>query len=371
MHASFTADTVHYLLEHIPGKRIAVVGDLFLDRYLDIDPSLTEKSLETGLDAYQVVRVRPVPGAAGTIVNNLVALGVRHVYVLSCVGDDGEGYELRRELQRLDLHCDYLVTTPGRPTPTYTKPLVWVSGASPRELHRLDIRPRTRLAPEWEGVLLSHVHFVWPRVDAVIVQDQVVEENVGVVTAQVRDLICHLAERSDQIVLADSRARIHRFRQVMLKPNRAECLEAARALVQSADRGSAASATSCPSLSLQQALRLLARQAGKPVFCTCGEQGIAVCDPQRETDDIVQAPAYPVSGPIDPVGAGDSVNAALVSALACGAMLWQAACFANLVASITVSKLGTTGTASPEEIRRRWEEVQHAQLSAPGSGLGG
>lgn len=215
------------------------------------------------------------------------------------------------------------------------------------------------------------MHFVWPRVDAVIVQDQVVEENVGVVTAQVRDLICHLAERSDQIVLADSRARIHRFRQVMLKPNRAECLEAARALVQSADRGSAASATSCPSLSLQQALRLLARQAGKPVFCTCGEQGIAVCDPQRETDDIVQAPAYPVSGPIDPVGAGDSVNAALVSALACGATLWQAACFANLVASITVSKLGTTGTASPEEIRRRWEEVQHAQLSAPGSGLGG
>ena len=62
------------ILARLPGLTIGVLGDLFLDRYLDIDPALTEPSIETGLDAYQVVRVRSSPGAAGTVINNLVAL---------------------------------------------------------------------------------------------------------------------------------------------------------------------------------------------------------------------------------------------------------------------------------------------------------
>ncbi|HZY88675.1 MAG TPA: carbohydrate kinase, partial [Gemmataceae bacterium] len=66
---------VEQVLGRLPALTIAVVGDLFLDRYLDLDAALTEPSLETGLDAYQVVGVRPGPGAAGTVVNNLVALG--------------------------------------------------------------------------------------------------------------------------------------------------------------------------------------------------------------------------------------------------------------------------------------------------------
>ncbi|MGB9603605.1 MAG: carbohydrate kinase, partial [Limisphaerales bacterium] len=52
--------------------RIAVVGDFCLDRYLEIDPELKETSLETGLEVYNVVKVRAQPGGAGTILNNLV-----------------------------------------------------------------------------------------------------------------------------------------------------------------------------------------------------------------------------------------------------------------------------------------------------------
>src|SRR5438445_13144562 len=89
------------ILEGIPSLTVAVLGDLFLDRYLDIDAALTEPSLETGLDAYQVVRVRPSPGAAGTVINNLVALGVGEVCVFAVIGDDGEGYELGQCLRRL------------------------------------------------------------------------------------------------------------------------------------------------------------------------------------------------------------------------------------------------------------------------------
>ena len=51
---------IEKILASLPALRIGVLGDLFLDRYLDIDGNLTEPSLETGLDAYQVVRVRPI-----------------------------------------------------------------------------------------------------------------------------------------------------------------------------------------------------------------------------------------------------------------------------------------------------------------------
>jgi hypothetical protein len=35
-----------------------------------------------------------------------------------------------------------------------------------------------------------------------------------------------------------------------------------------------------------------------------------------------------------------------------------AAAFGNLVASITIRQLGTTGTATPAQVRHRWREVQ-------------
>src|ERR1700694_2434522 len=95
-----TDEALDRILSAVPRLSVAVLGDLFLDRYLDIDAALTEPSIETGLDAYQVVNVRSYPGAAGTVINNLIALGVGKVHAISAIGDDGEGYELRQALDR-------------------------------------------------------------------------------------------------------------------------------------------------------------------------------------------------------------------------------------------------------------------------------
>src|SRR5438270_13321054 len=93
--------SLQQILVRLPALTIGVVGDLFLDRYLDVDAALTEPSLETGLDAYQVTRVRSHPGAAGTVINNLAALGVGRICPISIIGDDGEGHELRQALDAL------------------------------------------------------------------------------------------------------------------------------------------------------------------------------------------------------------------------------------------------------------------------------
>lgn len=78
--------------------RIAVVGDFFLDKYLDVNPALGEPSVETGKVAHQVVGVRCSPGAAGTVVCNLQALGAGKLHAVGFSGDDGEGFDLRKAL---------------------------------------------------------------------------------------------------------------------------------------------------------------------------------------------------------------------------------------------------------------------------------
>ena len=110
------------LVEAFPALRIGVVGDFFLDSYLECDPALDEKSLETGKTCYQVVGYRRQPGAAGNVAANLRALGVGAVEAVGYCGDDGEGYELRRAMRQLGLDLTGFLTAPGRLTPTYDKP---------------------------------------------------------------------------------------------------------------------------------------------------------------------------------------------------------------------------------------------------------
>src|SRR3954463_6406436 len=115
-----TTDLVERVLTTIPGKTVGLLGDLFPDRYLDTDPARDEPSVETGLTAYQVVGVRSYPGALGTVLNNLAALGVGRIYPIAAIGDDGEGYELRQALAATSgVELGGILSAPGRRTPTY------------------------------------------------------------------------------------------------------------------------------------------------------------------------------------------------------------------------------------------------------------
>ena len=101
---------------------------------------------------------------------------------------------------------------------------------------------------------------------------------------------------------------------------------------------------------------MLAQVVGHPVFCTQGKDGILLCSPGSSAG--VPVDSYRATGPIDTVGAGDSTSAGITCAVAAGASYEQAAAFGCLVASITIQQIGTTGTASPEQVRQRWREVR-------------
>jgi len=141
-----TLKRLEELLANYPTVRIALVGDFFLDKYLDCDRRLSEVSLETGLEAFQVVSVRCYPGAAGTVAANLKALEVGTVCAVGFTGDDGEGYELRRGLERMGVDTTFLFVRSDLLTPTYTKPMMRERDGRVRELNRLDIRNRQPFA---------------------------------------------------------------------------------------------------------------------------------------------------------------------------------------------------------------------------------
>ena len=180
-------DRFHVTTGRYPGLRIAVVGDFFLDRYLDIDPTKDETSIETGLTVHNVVAVRSQPGAAGTILNNLVALGVGEVHAVGFCGDDGEGYEVRRALAtRPGVIVSDFLTTSSRRTPVYCKPMVIEPNRPPRELNRFDSKNWTPTPDDLQRDLADRVLALSHKVDALVLLDQVDRPGTGVVTHRVK-----------------------------------------------------------------------------------------------------------------------------------------------------------------------------------------
>ena len=303
--------TLQRILATLPRLSIAVVGDLFLDKYLDLDATLTEISVETNLEAYQIARVRCYPGAGGTVLNNLLELGVGKLHAISVIGDDGEGYELRRALIERQVNTDGVVVRPDRMTPTYTKPMLSQPGTPSRELNRLDIKNRTVAPPDQDRQMISQIEALNGAVDALIIADQVTERNQGVITDAVREHLAQVAERNSNCVfLADSRRHIGLFRNVFTKPNRTELLAAI-----AANGPDANSATKTVENAVISAADMLSRRTRRGVYATIGPEGILFTD-GSESHHI---PGVPVAGPIDIVGAGDSTTAGIVSALCAGA----------------------------------------------------
>lgn len=338
------------LLRRFRGLRVAVAGDFFLDAYYDCDPGLEESSLETGNPCHQVVRTRRRPGAAGAVAANLAALGAGSVHAVGFCGEDGEGWELRRALEGLDLEMSGFLTAPGRRTPTYGKVCsLRREGGRPapgEELHRLDVRNRAPTPAAVRDRLAGYLRGAgW---DAVVAVDQVPEAGCGAVTPGMRTCLEELARGSPQtVVLADSRRRIRRFRGLAIKPNHREAAAALGLRPARSIREAAAQAEG------------LAR-GERPVFLTLGERGLVTAVPGEPARHVAGFPAADV--PVDPVGAGDSCAAALACCLAAGASPVEAALVASLAGSITAQQVGATGTASPAQVRRRWREVEGAAL---------
>lgn len=332
-------DRFHTITDQYQAKRIAIVGDFSLDRYLEIDPARSETSIETGKEVFNVVRVRSQPGSAGTILNNVEALGAREIIAIGYYGNDGEGFELHRALEaKPTINLEHFHRSDTHPTFTYTKPLIVHSEKPPEELNRLDIKNWTPLPLSLTECIQESLQTILPEMDAVIVLDQVENPGTGIITASVLNSLYQCQRDAPNTpYLADSRHGLQAFPPFIFKMNLSE-LETMY--------GKSLQATSLDKIGRVAAQ--IAQRNKRRVFVSLAERGMLAASPEGSYE---HQPAMPIRGEIDIVGAGDAVTANITLALTAGASEGEAIELASVAASKVIHQLGTTGSASIKDLQ--------------------
>jgi len=326
-------DWLEDVLRRLGDARVTVFGDFCLDAYWIIDPDRSELSIETGLPVRRVRQQRYGLGGAGNVVANLVDLGVGYVRCVALVGDDMFGREMLRVLRSLNVDVEGMVLGPDEwQTMVYAKPHL-----NGEELHRMDYGAFNTICEASIAALSHELARAADESDVVVLNQQV---PAGISSpAMIEQINTVISAHPACAFLVDSRHRVGLYAGAMLKIT---AREAAAMLDGPAAAGEA--------MSEQRAVMLARRsqkQAGQTVFLTRGPDGIVVADGRS----LHSARGISVAGPVDPVGAGDTVASALAGVLAVGGEPIVAAMLANIAAAVTVTKLQTTGTASPDEIR--------------------
>lgn len=319
------------LLQRMQGRRIVIVGDVMLDRYLIGE---TERlSPEAPVPVVTIRESRAALGGAANVAANLATIGATP-HLVGVVGDDEHATLIRAELAANRIADRDLVTIPGRPTTTKTRVV-----ARGQQVVRIDEEVETPLDGPGLERLISRVLEVLPGSDALVLEDY----NKGVVVPPLISPAIAAARRSGIPVVVDPKFR-HFFEfagATVFKPNRRE-LEAALGAAVDLDQQQALSGS-------------LDRLQVDNLLLTLGQDGMALVTKDQAVTHIpsLAREVYDVSG------AGDTVTAWLAAGLAAGGTVREAAYLANYAAGVEVGKRGVA-TVSPAEVLAVHEELHDA-----------
>jgi len=317
------------LLASLAGRRILVVGDLFLDEYLV--GKATRLSREAPIPVLEFVHRFTLPGGAANPAHNIAALGGIALQV-GVVGKDAAGRLLLRHLRRVGVGIEGVVTDPSRSTTTKTRLMAQGFLRFPQQVARLDRLDRRPLDTTVQAALLDYLTRAIPTVDAVLLSDY----KVGIVNEEVVAVCLSTARRHGKLVTVDSQGDLAKFSGCdLVKCNAAEAQAALnRPLIREAD--------------FRQATALLLESLGaRYIVITRGAEGMSL---QGRDVPYACLPAANRSEVYDVTGAGDTVIAVLTLGLAAGADLVTAARLANVAAGLVVRKLGNA-VVTPQELQ--------------------
>lgn len=310
-------------LAALRGRRVLVVGDVIVDRYLKgaVDRISPEAPVP-------IVRVRGEelrPGGAANVAANLAALGTRPCLV-SVVGEDRGASLLRDDLDARGIET-HLVPVAGRPTTVKTRII-----AHQQQVVRLDDEDDTPVGDDAAHAVRDAALAALEGADGVVVSDYA----KGLLDVRVLRPFLAAARRRGLPVVVDPKVPDFGLYQpaTVLTPNLGETARAAGRELRPGDAAAAG----------QAAASLLARVDLEAILVTMGEAGMLLV-PRR--GEVVRIPAE-AREVYDVTGAGDTVAAVLGAALAGGLPMDEAARWANAAAAIAVGHLGTAAVGLEE-----------------------
>jgi D-beta-D-heptose 7-phosphate kinase/D-beta-D-heptose 1-phosphate adenosyltransferase len=332
------------LLPRLKGRRIGVLGDLMLDRYLW--GTASRLSPEAAVPVVDFVEQSECLGGAGNVAANLAALGAK-VEAFGVIGEDEPGRALRTCLRAVGIAEQGVVADKSRVTTVKTRVI-----AKHHQIVRIDHERRDPISPQLEGRLFRVLAKSLLKLDGLILSDY----DKGVLISDTF---------ADRVLAAAHRSKIPVF--VKPKTTRLYAYRGARVVV--CNKKEAEFFVTChlhdEKSFLDAANRLLAHFGCSAVVITRGLDGMSVLE-EHSPKHLVTFPATSfevtyarvglrgiereTSGHqvFDVTGAGDTVLSVLSLAAAAGASVPDAAILANIAAGEVVSKLGTATISSSD-----------------------
>jgi D-beta-D-heptose 7-phosphate kinase/D-beta-D-heptose 1-phosphate adenosyltransferase len=314
------------LIDRFETRRVAVVGDVMLDRFLigrvsRMSPEAPVPVVVFDHDEYRL-------GGAANVAHNIRALGAA-VDLIGVVGADESAARLREELAARGIHAAGLITDPDRRTTTKMR----VVTTRNQQVARIDYESDHEVGTAVEEALVAQLEARARSAQVVLVSDY----QKGVVTRRSMAQLVSFGHTNGVPVIVDPKVpHIDYYAgATLVTPNHVEAESATNIRIITHEDARRAAAA------LRQRLNV------ESVVITRGEHGMWLS--HAGVDGHLPAVAREVA---DVTGAGDTVIATLALAIAAGATLAEAACLANQAAGIVVGKFGVSTVTREELIER-------------------
>lgn len=301
--------------EALNGLRILVLGDVMIDSYLwgNVD----RMSPEAPVPVVSVKKREKRLGGAANVALNLRALGVEAV-VVSVIGDDADGQEMRSLFKKRKLSTKGLLSVPNRVT-TIKHRII-----SDKHLLRVDSEQTDEIDQQAKQELIQRFEQLVVSCQCVIFQDY----DKGVLSKDVIEQCVSLANKNNIPTTVDPKKRNFGDYQgvTLFKPNLKEINEGLGDQLKGTDFDAIAA----------RALEFIRSKHINKALITLSENGVMLVN----TDGTVYlAKAHPRNIK-DVSGAGDTVISVASAFLAMGATDREILEYSNLSGGLVCEKIG-------------------------------
>jgi len=304
---------IHEIEDEWAGKRLLVVGDVMLDKYIWGD--VGRISPEAPVPVVRGLRQDEKPGGAANVAMNLAHLGAQTTVVGITGGDENE--RLLADRLRSNGITPHFITSDGFPTITKTRIL-----GGRQQMMRLDFERLGSITQTAFDELLKKALELLPGSHALVLSDYA----KGVITPAICQSLISAARKLGIPVLVDPKSSDYSLYRgaTTICPNLVELAGAVR--LNPADLE--AVLTAAEAMVTEFDIEFLT--------ATLSDKGIALVRPGNRL--VAPAQARQV---FDVSGAGDTVVAVLALSLASGLQPETAVQLANIAGGIVVGKVGT------------------------------
>jgi D-beta-D-heptose 7-phosphate kinase / D-beta-D-heptose 1-phosphate adenosyltransferase len=318
------------LVDRLPQARVLLVGDLMIDRYVYGHAERLSPDAPVPVLHYQREDARL--GGAGRVAADASTLGAK-VRVVSILGSDETGRQIRRLLEECGCDLAGLVETPGRPSTSKVRLVGLAQHRHAQTMIRLDYEDASPIDDATADRVAAAFERGLAECDVVCLEDY----NKGLLTETLCRRLIELARRAGKPVFVDP-APLEDYSKYAgasaITPNRVEASKATRLACDAeadyqpvAERLLQSLQLDCAVLTLDKSGAYLASREGQRLWLKTRERKV-----------------------YDVAGAGDMVLAMLAAARAVGASWEEAVALGNIAGGLEVEKFGSVPITRDEII---------------------